>query len=587
MKPFYILYIILFFSAIAFSQDNDLKYQALNQELKNARELKENGRLADAYFNLAKYEEEIHLDDQEAFEYYTRSKQYYDRSNNVEQSMLINHKIARQYAKTGFRSEALRLYNTLVDFYQKNGQDSILARTYFEIGKIYKDKGETDKAIVYYNKSIDANKVENDSLLMFDYNLEKIESLILLRDYNKAIGLAKEINALAANINDNARLAKSNLSLGKIYLLNRDLDESQWHLTKAISQSSSNILAKERAEAYSLLSNVYYKKNDFKLSLEYKTAYASLKDSLNNFEQQKALSDLTIKHQLDQKLKDLKLLELENKSVLSKFSITRNSLYALTLGCVGLLVLLYFVVNFYNQKMKVEKIINDQQHEIDSQKIRELEDNIKISSMQSMIVGQEKERERIATDLHDSLGGLLSAVKLQFDQVKTVSSNGKYEESYNKATDLLDTAVSEVRNISRNLQPSALKKLGLVSAIKDLINRFDAKDNPEIFFQYYNMEEKINDITALSIYRIIQELLNNTIKHANAKEVLIQITREGNEIIIEYEDDGVGIDQNKKKGMGLDNINYRVNFLKGTMSIDSDTNKGVSFLIRIPYVFAK
>ena len=206
--------------------------------------------------------------------------------------------------------------------------------------------------------------------------------------------------------------------------------------------------------------------------------------------------------------------------------------------------------------------------------------------MQSMIVGQEKERQRIAVDLHDSLGGLLSAVKLQFDNVRAKLNGYTHLDQYQNATKLLDTAVEEVRNISRNLQPGALKELGLISAIKDLINRFEGEAYPEIFFQYYNIDDKLDDMTALSIYRIIQELINNTIKHAGANEILIQLSTEQNDLVVEYEDDGKGFDPKNlsgKKGMGVDNIQSRVNYLKGSLSFSSKENEGVSYLIRIPY----
>lgn len=102
--------------------------------------------------------------------------------------------------------------------------------------------------------------------------------------------------------------------------------------------------------------------------------------------------------------------------------------------------------------------------------------------MQSMIIGQEKERQRIAVDLHDSLGGLLSAVKLQFDNIRSKLNGHFHADQYQHATRLLDTAVEEVRNISRNLQPGALRELGLMSALKDLINRFEGEAYPDIFF---------------------------------------------------------------------------------------------------------
>jgi signal transduction histidine kinase len=109
---------------------------------------------------------------------------------------------------------------------------------------------------------------------------------------------------------------------------------------------------------------------------------------------------------------------------------------------------------------------------------------------------------------------------------------------------------------------------------------------PEIFFQHYDLPDQINELVSLSIYRVIQELLNNSIKYANAKEILIQLNGESDAISIQYEDDGNGFDATNipKKGMGLENINSRVNYLKGTISIDSVPDEGISVMARIPLI---
>ena len=202
--------------------------------------------------------------------------------------------------------------------------------------------------------------------------------------------------------------------------------------------------------------------------------------------------------------------------------------------------------------------------------------------MQSMLEGQEIERERIAKDLHDSLGGLLSTIKLQFDSVKTKVEPVTELSEYKSANKMLDTAVAEVRSISQNLQPGALVKLGLIAALKDLFNRFDDEHYPDIDFQYYNLPEKIDTMVSLSIYRIIQELLHNTIKHAKANEILIQLNKEDDELVIQYEDDGKGFDivNLQRKGMGLENIKSRVNYLKGEISFDAKEGEGTSVLIQ-------
>jgi signal transduction histidine kinase len=578
-------YFLFFLVSVVPGQKTDDYYSDLLIKLKHARETKNNADLADNYYKLAIYEEDVNKDSEVAFDYFTRAKQYYDREKNLAQSNKINLKIARRYYKSGFKNESIKIYLDLAAYYKLQKDSKSLAYVYFELSQVYKDKGESDKALSAINKSIAINRAIKDTTLTIDFSFEKIENHLKLSEPDSALITCSKNFNLASLIKDRSRMSKCLYYIGYINFLKKDFEKAIKYLDNALSTNQAIAYDEDRRKIYKYLSLSYAKKNLHKEAYLNSVKFNFLNDSILNYDRIKSINDLTIKHKAAEKDKDFRLLEIENKSVLQKILMTRNSLYFVAAGCIALLFALYYVIRFYTQKIGIEKIINDQQHEIDTQKIRELEDNMKIASMQSMIVGQEKERERIASDLHDSLGGLLSAVKLQFDHVKTKLNGHVNLEQYQKATNLLDTAVEEVRNISRNLQPGALKDLGLVSAIKDLINRFDSENYPEIYFQYYNLEDRVDEMTALSIYRIVQELINNTIKHAGAVEILIQITREGDEIIMEYEDDGNGInvEKSKRKGMGLDNINSRVNYLKGSISVNSKQNEGVSYLIRIPY----
>ena len=150
---------------------------------------------------------------------------------------------------------------------------------------------------------------------------------------------------------------------------------------------------------------------------------------------------------------NIELLKIEKEYADKRNQIQRRTLYILVFGLLLLMLSIYFIIKFYSDRIKSTRIITEQKEEINQQKIRELEDNIKMSSMRSVIEGQEIERERIAKDLHDSLGGLLSTIKLQFDNVRSKRNDLSDMKEYNQAHKLLDTAVDEVRTISRNLQP--------------------------------------------------------------------------------------------------------------------------------------
>jgi len=311
--------------------------------------------------------------------------------------------------------------------------------------------------------------------------------------------------------------------------------------------------------------------------------YEELKDSIMNHERLIEESKIVIQYQTEANKREIQNLERENLAVVERAQTQKRTVTLLTIGLGLLSLAIYYIISFYTQRIKASRIINQQKNQISDQKIRELEDNLKISSMQSMIEGQEVERERIAKDLHDSLGGLLSTIKLQFDNVQSkVKTLGKVKE-YQTANKLIDAAVEEVRTISRNLQPGAMKDLGLIASLKDLFNRIDGKHYPEVTFQYFDFPEKIDNMKALSIYRIIQELLNNAIKHSQAKEILVQLSKQEEELVILFEDDGVGFEPENltRKGMGLENIQSRVNYLKGNLHIDSQIGKGTTFLIHI------
>jgi signal transduction histidine kinase len=135
------------------------------------------------------------------------------------------------------------------------------------------------------------------------------------------------------------------------------------------------------------------------------------------------------------------------------------------------------------------------------------------------------------------------------------------------------------------MQPGALLKMGIVPAIKDLVNRIESEETPHIEFIHYGSLHDLPIGVNLNIFRIVQELLYNALKHANAKEILIQLIRNEEDLEMMVEDDGKGYDPVEvKKGMGTENVAARVNFLKGEISIHSESGVGTTTTITIPYI---
>ncbi len=234
-------------------------------------------------------------------------------------------------------------------------------------------------------------------------------------------------------------------------------------------------------------------------------------------------------------------------------------------------------------RLHTDRVIASQNEELNKRIIRELEDSLQIETMRSMLAGQEGERRRIAQDLHDSVGGMLAATRIQVESVLAKYAQLNDNADLIKVKTLLDDTVSETRNIARNMQPGALMEFGLAKAVQDLTSRIYGESAPNITFEHFGDTRDLDQTVALNSYRIIQELIQNSLKYAKSKEILVQITRTEGQLALLVEDDGVGYDPDTvRKGMGTDNIANRIQFLRGELNIQTAPGKGVSTLVTIP-----
>jgi len=204
-----------------------------------------------------------------------------------------------------------------------------------------------------------------------------------------------------------------------------------------------------------------------------------------------------------------------------------------------------------------------------------------IIRLESLLDGQEKERKRIAEELHDGLNGDLSAIKYRLSGLEDTGLHLEDRENLVKTIDLIDNACTQVRRISHNLMPSSILDFGLVETVNQYCSKINSSHPLELDFQYFGDPATLPKKSETVIYRIIQELINNIIKHSQATTALVQMNFHENELFITVEDNGVGFDvKNAKNGLGLKNIESRIQLLKAGLEIDS-SDKGTSFQINI------
>ncbi|HMK04972.1 MAG TPA: sensor histidine kinase, partial [Ferruginibacter sp.] len=237
------------------------------------------------------------------------------------------------------------------------------------------------------------------------------------------------------------------------------------------------------------------------------------------------------------------------------------------------------------RNLRHRQLLAKQKEELQQQRILELEKDKQLIAVDAMLKGQEEERSRLAKDLHDGLGGLLSGVKFSLSNMKdnliiTADNMAVFERSL----DMIDTSIKELRRVAHNMMPEMLTKFGLDEALKEYCNSINAAKLLTVKYQSLGMEGRLDKSVEIIIYRIIQELLNNTIKHAAATESFVQLIREGSRLSIVVEDNGKGFDTTasaENKGAGLLNIRSRVDYLKGRLDIHAEPGKGT--LINIEF----
>lgn len=569
--------------------EEDYSYDQLEDFLAKARKNNNHKLLADVYYKLALFEKEKLNNDKLAYEYFARSREYYKITEDEDQLFMVERLIIGKSMESGLYSEAISSLTNMIEKYSGESNEDKTTLLYLDLSKAYKGKGDTEKELQYQNLALSQNQKQGNKFLEVEIFLNRIDAYININELDSAMLTANAVLTDAQELDRDDFACKALAKKGDIYLLQGKFEDALGAFKSGMQPCGNRPYSVDRLRLYAGLSRSFEKLEQYDEAYRYIKKYAALNDSILNQERSRSLSNLSYKYSLQEKNKDLKLLELENNYALERNSQQQRALWVLGLGLAALAGLLYYTIRVYNQRIEANRLINIQKQEINNQKISKLEDDIKINSMQSMLEGQEIERERIAKDLHDSLGGVLSTIKLQFDSVQSKMSKVADIEEYQKAHKLIDAAVDEVRSISQNLQPSSLENLGLKPAIKDLINRFDGPKIPEIDFQFYSFPDNLDKMTSLYIYRMVQELLHNSIKHAQASEIMIQLTKDEDELVIHFEDDGIGFDpeNTRKGGMGMENLKGRASYLKGSITIDSKIGEGSSFLIHIPYQHAQ
>jgi signal transduction histidine kinase len=383
-------------------------------------------------------------------------------------------------------------------------------------------------------------------------------------NYKTAIGYAKELGHNNFTANLYGWYAEFLLECGKTA-------QAKEYADKMLTIAGSKTLL---AEALKLKAQTAFLQGNSHSAYQSLFAANLYYDSAGLEEQRKQINYLNAKYDASRRENDITQLTLKANEQQQRLDRKSNFNWLLGISLLSLVFVGFMMYMNLRNRQKIHK-----------QRITELENEKKLAAADALMQGQEEERKRIATDLHDGLGGMLSGVKLTFNNMKEnlVLTPDKVER-FEKCLEQLDNSIGELRKISHNLMPDVLVKFGLDEALRDYCASMSGTPHPVVIFQYQGTERSFNNTSKLFIYRIIQELIYNAVKHAAATEILAQLTVSPLQVLIDVDDNGKGFATSEligSKGMGMKNVKQRVEYLNGTLQIDSKSGKGTSVNIEL------
>lgn len=549
----------------------------------------------------------------EAKECYQKGLELINRSDDYMSSIIYNNLGNDEYTQGNY-AKAVEYYIQSIKLSDKTNDLSMLAYSYNNLGNIYFNGIKNlDKAFEYYSKSLEIekktgnkegiahelNNIGNIYTLKQKYaESEKsyFEALTIFRSlknsagistsleslgvlysktsrYDKAIVTLRESVEYSTQKNESKRSASTFNSIGALYYYKKDYTEALNYYFKALTLAQTNDDKTLTKQALSGIHEAYAQMGQYDKAYKYYQSYSTIKDTLLNSDISKQIIDIQEKYEkskMEQRVQ-LQNLEIKNKSIQRNWILT-----FLILSIFVFSGIVYFVF----QKRKTERILFDRNAKIKDNEIKNLIKDSEIKSMASMAEGQENERQRISRELHDRVGSMLSLIKLNLS-----ASNDDNNPVLEENLALLDQTYQEVRNISHNLYSGLLRTFGLKVALQNLKKTIETHN--AIRFDLYFHDEDIlfpKEVDEV-IYRVIQELITNTLKHAEATCIDVQLNCEDNDTaIISVEDNGRGFNPHQKnsEGIGLSNIRYRLSSLGGSLEINSSPGNGAFFLLTIP-----
>ncbi|WP_433835965.1 tetratricopeptide repeat-containing sensor histidine kinase [Flavobacterium anhuiense] len=540
------------------------------------------------------------------------------------------HGLAQTYTELGDYQNALKLFKQCLAY--KDDEEIILG-SYINIGDIYSRLKDYDNATSYYRKGQELCEKTNNFQGKATILLGLGDNYQLQNKHNEALKIFQEALYIADKNEMNQLAVVSRSSMGDCYTSLKKYSDAKFAYSEALQKAIKFGLLQNQINIYNQLREIAIIQEDYKKAYLFFEKSTHLKDSILKMERIKEINELEVEYQTAQKQKEIEVLRFENETkklilasqedaiknmILKEEIFTKNNentllayqnssnkkrneiallkkdqqlksleinqqkkikTFTISAFLILLIPIIALLFQFY-KRFKVQHLLNIKQAEISSQKINSILKEQELELIKASISGQDKERQRISQELHDSIGGNLAAIKLQVNHLNPTNFS-----NIQKISNQLDETYQQVRNLSHTLLPKKFCQNKFLEVLESYLNNISEASQIKISHIPYPQKEinELEENIQIEIFKIIQELLTNTIKHAKATEIEIQLNYIENVLNLLFEDNGIGFEtENALQGIGLINMENRIHKLNGSLLIDSKLKRGSIFNIEVP-----
>jgi len=466
--------------------------------------------------------------------------------------------------------KALEYHEKALEYRIKLKDQEGEATSYGNMANLFSHMHDTVQAINYYEKALALSReLKKDELICA--NLSNIANIYMGRkEFNKALELFNESLRIKEKIGDPKGISSTLSRIGSVYTETGRFKEAAATLNRSLKMAENAVVLEEELSALLGLAKLKALTHQTDSSFILTRQYIALKDSVYDTRLKQQILDVQTQYETDKLEQDLYLVKKDKEVTEIKLQQRKTEIWLLIFVIISISGAGIFL--FYRHQQRQKAMAN-------AERIKEQEARIN-----AVFQAQEEERRRIAKELHDGIGQTISAIKMNYQSLSGKAAEKELVPEFEKIGKMLENAGAEVRSISHQMLPKELEQFGLVPAVEGMLSQNLENAPLKYQFEHSGFTERIGNHIELAMFRILQELISNAMKHSKANLLTVQLVKLKSHVVLNVSDNGIGFDVGgqEKSGIGLLNIASRIDAIKGHLHYESSPGKGTTVTIRTP-----